>query len=202
MTTPPNRADFLLEEDDWEPPPRTFRVRPLASAIALLVVAVAFVSIRAMWTGEKARAAQDLEAQRPVESPWSPIPSAPLHTDSSWLPAPATSNARAGSPRVRAPSPSLSTSPAKPPPSPPKGRGDQAVTTLPGYLSINSTPWAELSVDGRVIGNTPQLNIRVTAGAHEVALRRNGFETRRTSVTVGSGSTVRITNIVLTRVAP
>jgi len=76
------------------------------------------------------------------------------------------------------------------------------VTTLPGYLSINSTPWAELSVDGRVIGNTPQLNIRVPAGAHAVELRRNGFETRRTSVTVGSGSTVRITNIVLTRVAP
>ena len=44
--------------------------------------------------------------------------------------------------------------------------------------------------------------VRVPAGAHEVELRRNGFETRRTSVTVGSGSTVRITKIVLTRVAP
>ena len=83
-----------------------------------------------------------------------------------------------------------------------KGGGGQEVTTLPGYLSINSTPWSALSVDGRVIGNTPQLNIRVPPGRHELVLTRKGFETRRTSVTVGSGNTVRITNIVLTRVAP
>jgi serine/threonine-protein kinase len=200
MTTPPNRAERVILDDSWEPPPRTFRFPPLAaSAIVVLVLSVALVSMRSVWTGEKARLAQDWEAQQPathepVESPWSPIPSAALRADSTWLAARAAINAPARSPRVRS-----SPSPAEPALSVAKGGGDQEVTTIPGYLSINSTPWSELSVDGRVIGNTPQLNIRVPPGRHELVLTRKGFETRRTSVTVGSGRTVRVTNITLKR---
>jgi PEGA domain-containing protein len=72
----------------------------------------------------------------------------------------------------------------------------------PGYLAINSTPWAELSVDGHVVGNTPQLRIRVTAGRHRLVLARDGFATHRTWVTVAPGATVRITDIALQRIAP
>jgi hypothetical protein len=59
-----------------------------------------------------------------------------------------------------------------------------------------------LSVDGRVVGNTPQLSIRVTAGRHELVFAREGFETQRSWVTVGPSMTVRITNVALKRITP
>jgi hypothetical protein len=57
-------------------------------------------------------------------------------------------------------------------------------------------------VDGHVVGNTPQLRIRVTAGRHRLVLARDGFATHRTWVTVAPGATVRITDIALQRIAP
>jgi hypothetical protein len=74
--------------------------------------------------------------------------------------------------------------------------------TLPGYLMINSTPWALLSVDGQVVGNTPQLMITVASGVHELVLTRGGFETYRTLVTVEAGRTLRVTDISLQPSAP
>lgn len=37
-----------------------------------------------------------------------------------------------------------------------------------GTLRLNSRPWAQIAVDGRPVGNTPQLNLKVPAGAHTV----------------------------------
>ena len=113
----------------------------------------------------------------PSESPWSPIRSAPF-VDSGPSPAP----------------------PPAPPPAPRRAPiAHRPAPSGPGYLSINSTPWAELSVDGTVVGNTPQLKIRVAAGRHQLVFARDGFETQRTWVTVEPGATVRITGIALRR---
>jgi hypothetical protein len=73
---------------------------------------------------------------------------------------------------------------------------------LPGQLSVNSTPWSVLSLDGHVVGNTPQLGIRVTAGRHRLVFARDGFAAETTWVTVAPGATVKITGLVLKRVAP
>jgi hypothetical protein len=67
----------------------------------------------------------------------------------------------------------------------------------PGYLSINSNPWAELSLDGHVVGNTPQVKIRVTPGRHHVQLVRDGFQTHSAWVNVPAGGTLRLTGITL-----
>jgi hypothetical protein len=70
----------------------------------------------------------------------------------------------------------------------------------PGYLSINSSPWAELSLDGHVVGNTPQVKIRVTPGRHHVQLARDGFQTHSAWVNVPAGGTMRLTGITLAAV--
>ncbi|MDH5674173.1 MAG: PEGA domain-containing protein [Myxococcales bacterium] len=42
-----------------------------------------------------------------------------------------------------------------------------------GTLRVNSRPWAQVFVDGRLIGNTPQLNIPLPAGRHKLKLVNN-----------------------------
>jgi hypothetical protein len=39
-----------------------------------------------------------------------------------------------------------------------------------GTLRINSRPWAQVIVDGKVVGNTPQLGLQLRAGKHKVKL--------------------------------
>jgi len=78
----------------------------------------------------------------------------------------------------------------------PVARRSQQVKA-PGYLSINSRPWAEVSVDGRVVGNTPQIKIRVTPGRHHLVLAREGFQAHSAWVVVPAGGSVRLTDITL-----
>jgi len=79
----------------------------------------------------------------------------------------------------------------------PRSRVAPAANRLAGYLSVNSSPWAALSVDGRVVGTTPQVRIRVTPGRHHLLLVRVGFQTHSTWVSVPAGGTVRLTDITL-----
>ena len=37
-------------------------------------------------------------------------------------------------------------------------------------LRINSRPWAQVYVDGRLVGNTPQLALQLPPGEHNVRL--------------------------------
>jgi serine/threonine-protein kinase len=39
-----------------------------------------------------------------------------------------------------------------------------------GALSINSRPWSQVTIDGKLIGNTPQMSIPLVAGRHKVKL--------------------------------
>ena len=39
-----------------------------------------------------------------------------------------------------------------------------------GSLRVNSRPWSQVYVDGRMIGNTPLLNVPLRAGKHKVKL--------------------------------
>lgn len=40
----------------------------------------------------------------------------------------------------------------------------------PGVLRINSLPWAQVSIDGELVGTTPQRNIQLSPGRHKVKL--------------------------------
>ena len=55
-----------------------------------------------------------------------------------------------------------------------------------GTLSISALPWAEVSVDGRSIGQTPIGNLSVSLGTHEVVWRHPKHGERRQIVLVGS----------------
>jgi eukaryotic-like serine/threonine-protein kinase len=61
-----------------------------------------------------------------------------------------------------------------------------------GTLQVNSVPWSQVYVDGRLIGNTPQMGISLRAGSHRVTLVNPDFDIRHSfSVNIAAGETVR-----------
>jgi hypothetical protein len=69
-----------------------------------------------------------------------------------------------------------------------EGRREQVRPSLPsGEANLNATPWAEVWVDGRSLGETPLGNVQLTIGPHEVTFRHPelGEQTRTLVVTVG-----------------
>ena len=134
---------------------------------------------------------------RPAPPPYAIRPDTPLR-GTPVRPPPLTGVAPPVPPEMLESSPSL----PPPPPRRPERRRPQRGVGLAGYLSVNSSPWAELSVDGRVAGSTPQVRVRVTPGRHHLLLVREGFKPHSAWVDVAAGGTVRITNITLEKLAP
>jgi len=192
MTTPIEPRQPLILDDDWEPPPRPRRTPALVIG-ALVIGCVTFVSIRAyVWAQNQAAPFEGRSAQPPRGMLWYPDDSefglsarpqaVPPHVPAAPVAPPARSSARsvvdpAARALVRRPLP-------------------------PGQLSVNSTPWSVLSLDGHVVGNTPQLGIRVTPGRHLLVFARDGFESHTTWITVEAGATVKMTGITLRPIAP
>lgn len=60
-----------------------------------------------------------------------------------------------------------------------------------GTLRLNTRPWSEVIVDGRVVGNTPQPNLQLSAGRHKLQLVNQPLGLSKTlTVTVKTGETV------------
>ncbi len=51
-----------------------------------------------------------------------------------------------------------------------------AVAEGVGTLMVNSMPWSRVWVDGRSLGNTPVVNVRLAAGTHRLRLQAEGFD--------------------------
>ena len=194
---PPNRPPPppRILDDDWEAPqqdkPHRLRVVVFAASIgtALIMACVAILrSSQRPWEPGDERA-----WVRPAPPPYAIAPDTALLSKRVTPP-----SARPPPPPPEPPKPP----PLPPPPPPPPRRPTQRAVGLAGYLSINSSPWAELSVDGRVAGSTPQVRVRVTPGRHHLLLVREGFKTHSAWVDVAAGGTVRITNITLEKDAP
>jgi hypothetical protein len=65
------------------------------------------------------------------------------------------------------------------------GRTVSLAIELPqGTLALNATPWAEVWVDGQLVGETPIGNLPVTIGPHEVIFRHPELGERRHAITV------------------
>jgi eukaryotic-like serine/threonine-protein kinase len=59
-----------------------------------------------------------------------------------------------------------------------------------GALSINSRPWSQVTIDGKLIGNTPQIGVQLSAGRHKVKLVNPELDmTRGFSVDIEAGKT-------------
>ena len=187
MTTQVDPRQPRILDDHWEPPPRPNRRPAVIAATVLLVTSAVFATIRAgVWERDTmglAQATQPLTVSR---------------TNRLWYP----DSEALGSPAVRPVGVARAPRTSAPTPPPPPRPTPRATAKLPGSLSVNSTPWAELSVDGVVVGNTPQIRIRVTPGRHHLVLVRAGFERNDTWVTVAPGATVKMTGIRLKALAP
>jgi hypothetical protein len=75
------------------------------------------------------------------------------------------------------------------------GAGATSPVTVPvpnGVLSVNAVPWAEVLLDGKVIGETPIANYAVLPGAHEIVLRNPKFPEQRRPVVVTLTAPLRI----------
>ncbi len=136
-------------------------------------------------------------------------------------PAPSASPATADEPRTDLPRadpadpPSASlpseSSPPTPAPPPPPAAGqpaqrEPAATTSPdrrpALLSINAIPWGGVYIDGDFVGNTPQVDVEIGPGMHELRVEREGFQAYERIVEVAPGEKLRITDIVLRTLIP
>jgi hypothetical protein len=53
-----------------------------------------------------------------------------------------------------------------------------------GTLALNATPWAEVLVDGRSVGETPIGNLPISVGSHEIVFRHPELGEKRVSTVV------------------
>lgn len=72
------------------------------------------------------------------------------------------------------------------------GGGSSTAASAPtggtGTLRLNSRPWAQVFVDGKSIGNTPQMNVSLPAGQHKITLVNPEFRLRKNlTVTIKAG---------------
>ena len=194
--TPPSPLLPRILEDEWEPPPRVTRFPVGITAAGLVTICIAAVAVRAaLSAADSTRAGRD---PGNYTRAFADTATAPLDPE---FPPPRSSGRRFERRSVvpPAPAPAPVTRVVRPSTRPVASR---PAPSAPGYLAVNSTPWAELAVDGHVVGNTPQVRVTVKPGPHQLVFSRDGFETRRTWVTVESGATVRITDITLKRTTP
>jgi hypothetical protein len=61
-----------------------------------------------------------------------------------------------------------------------------------GVLNINASPWAEVWVDGRRVGETPIGNLPMSIGPHEVVFRHPQLGEKRQAVSVTLKAPVRL----------
>jgi hypothetical protein len=60
-----------------------------------------------------------------------------------------------------------------------------------GTLRLNSRPWSQVVVDGKMIGNTPQPNLQLSAGKHKIQLSNSQLGlTKTVAVTIKAGETL------------
>jgi len=74
----------------------------------------------------------------------------------------------------------------------PAGKTVTVPVTLPkNTLSINALPWADVTLDGQAMGQTPLGNLSVSIGNHEIVWRHPQLGERRQVVKVTAGTPVR-----------
>jgi hypothetical protein len=61
-----------------------------------------------------------------------------------------------------------------------------------GSLSVNALPWAEVSVNGQSLGETPIADVALPIGTHEVVFRHPELGERVSTVTVRQGVPTRV----------
>ncbi|PYO98040.1 MAG: hypothetical protein DMD61_11030 [Gemmatimonadetes bacterium] len=218
---PPTWRPLVIPDADQDPVAATRRVggRVLAAVALLGVFAVvaAWITWSSAPTAPPSRAAPGAPATPPSPPPASPAP-APLGpvpaaspmkpsarpksvagpiVPAAPRPAPAPAPRRPTA-RISTPARAPAAVRATPPPSPAPTAVVPGRHTEPGLLSINAIPWGSVYVDGRPVGNTPQLDLPVPPGQHRLRVERQGYRPYERMIDVAPGQRLRITDITLT----
>jgi hypothetical protein len=61
-----------------------------------------------------------------------------------------------------------------------------------GSMAVNALPWAEVSIDGERLGETPIGSVSVPIGTHDIVFRHPELGERRTTATVTTGTPTRV----------
>jgi serine/threonine-protein kinase len=126
-----------------------------------------------------------LETAPPIDPSSSPSPEPPTTTAGPAPPAtqPAsvpTTTLPSTAPTTTEPAPPSTTLPS---PAPPAGTG---------FLQVGVTPWADIAIDGVIVGQTPMPRLPLSAGTHEVLLSHPDFQPYPRRVTIRAGETLRL----------
>jgi serine/threonine-protein kinase len=108
----------------------------------------------------------------------------PMAAPSAPAAAPSTALSAYPSPREPVVAPTAPASVAPATPAPPRD----------GWLLVLPKPWAEVTVDGRVVGQTPLARIALSPGPHSVVLTHPDFRpfTRKVDIRAGQTTTIRL----------
>ncbi len=75
----------------------------------------------------------------------------------------------------------------------PAGKVAEIAVTLPsGTVNLNASPWAEVWIDGKRVGETPIGNLSVPIGPHEVVFRNPQLGEKRHAISVSLAAPVRL----------
>jgi serine/threonine-protein kinase len=173
-----------------------------ASVVAAVAAFVAWPRPRAVETapsppGAGPTATSTMPVAVPATSPpqvTSVRPTAAPETTASPSPAPRPHATPAPAPRSSErgrEEPASTTVPSLAPPSLPAA--SDAAAAAPGLLQVAVRPWAEVSVDGNVVGTTPLDRMSLRPGVHVVRVRHPAYEPVERSVTIRSGETAKLT---------
>jgi PEGA domain-containing protein len=184
------RTPVVIVDADWDPPAKPLGGRLAAAAAGLLIA----LGGGAAWLGISSIPASPA-SREPVASAPAPVtaapPMAPSASSDTFLP------------RARDAAPRTSATPAPVRPKRPAGTTRAPVVRRsardlePGFLSVNAIPWGSVYLDGRPVGNTPQIDLQVAAGPHRLRVERDGYRPYDRVIDVASGQRLRITDIAL-----
>jgi hypothetical protein len=62
-----------------------------------------------------------------------------------------------------------------------------------GRISINAVPWADVTIDGQAVGQTPLANLSLPIGSHEIVFRHPDLGERKQTVVVKAEGITKVT---------
>ena len=189
-------ADEDEDDEELERPPRppTRRRGRLVAAAGLVIL----VGGAAVWLGTSSAPASQTSAYD-MGRPPDPAPQPAVETPPPEPPRETARRRAEPAPVKRTPVVRRTTPAVSPPPrrvERPAQRPAQRPSE-PALLSVNSVPWGSVYVDGQPVGNTPQIDLQVAAGAHRLRVERDGFRPYERLVELAPGQRLRITDIAL-----
>jgi hypothetical protein len=159
-------------------------LRDLVVITVALVIALGYAFYRAQKDEERDEAERAATATPPPSAPGPRVPTPtpePLATGAAAPPTAATTASAAQQPSAAAtsnapqpPSAAVAHTPATPERVTPKAPAP--LTTTPdamrknGLLSVSATPWAEVRLDGKLLGSTPRRSLPLRPGKHTLQL--------------------------------